>query len=229
MPSVFTERRQAGEAARVPGLHPSPASLEGPGVPAPWCPTGGPSSQETGHLDRRIPDRLGSCLGRADGEGHVTTPREVGAHKRPRAEGHPSCLAEIPASATAPTRSGEDGQYCGNVLHKSPKGNKVPTVPPGGGGATDSGRAATLFTEGSAHPERGEQGSRHSLQDGATPGRMETEPGGRRPDLDAVGVAQADLFASAETTHCPEWYSLIGRGAVFGLVALSQEWPTGLL
>ena len=42
-------------------------------------------------------------------------------------------------------------------------------------------------------------------------------------------VAQVDLFASAETTHCPEWYSLRGQGGSLGLDALSQEWPTGLL
>ena len=43
------------------------------------------------------------------------------------------------------------------------------------------------------------------------------------------GVAHVDLFASAETTHCPEWYSLTGQGGSLGLDALSQEWPTGLL
>ncbi|XP_041934156.1 uncharacterized protein LOC121696989 [Alosa sapidissima] len=43
------------------------------------------------------------------------------------------------------------------------------------------------------------------------------------------GTAQVDLFASAETTHCPEWYSLVGQGGSLGLDALSQDWPTGLL
>ncbi|XP_075340396.1 uncharacterized protein LOC142399558 [Odontesthes bonariensis] len=42
-------------------------------------------------------------------------------------------------------------------------------------------------------------------------------------------VAQVDLFASAETTHCPEWFSLRGQGGSLGLDALSKEWPIGLL
>ena len=43
------------------------------------------------------------------------------------------------------------------------------------------------------------------------------------------GMACADLFASAETTHCRMWFSLMGRGGPLGLDALSHEWPDGLL
>ncbi|XP_076144523.1 uncharacterized protein LOC143127104 [Alosa pseudoharengus] len=43
------------------------------------------------------------------------------------------------------------------------------------------------------------------------------------------GRAQADLFASSETTHCERWFSLGGHGAPLGQDALSQDWPVGLL
>lgn len=93
-----SERCQAGEAC-VSGLHPP---LEGPG-PALRCPTGGPSPQETGHLNGCVADRLGSCLGRTYTGGMWQPPWNVEAHKRPQTEGHPSRSSEIPAGVTKPT------------------------------------------------------------------------------------------------------------------------------
>ena len=43
------------------------------------------------------------------------------------------------------------------------------------------------------------------------------------------GMACADLFTSAETTHCRMWFFLMGRGGPLGLDALSHEWLDGLL
>ncbi|XP_071400930.1 LOW QUALITY PROTEIN: uncharacterized protein [Centroberyx affinis] len=43
------------------------------------------------------------------------------------------------------------------------------------------------------------------------------------------GRAQANLFASRETTHCTIWFSLMHQSSPLGLDALSQEWPEGLL
>ena len=43
------------------------------------------------------------------------------------------------------------------------------------------------------------------------------------------GVAQVDLFASRETTHCRMWFSLSHPCGPLGLDALSHEWPGGRL
>ena len=42
------------------------------------------------------------------------------------------------------------------------------------------------------------------------------------------GVAQVDLFASRETTHCQMWFSLSYPCGPLGLDALSHEWPGGI-
>lgn len=43
------------------------------------------------------------------------------------------------------------------------------------------------------------------------------------------GRAEVDLFASRESTHCPDWFSLVDDTAPLGLDALAHDWPRTLL
>lgn len=45
----------------------------------------------------------------------------------------------------------------------------------------------------------------------------------------AFGRASVDLFATAESTHCPLWFSLLDRSGPLGTDALAHSWPTALL
>lgn len=46
---------------------------------------------------------------------------------------------------------------------------------------------------------------------------------------ESFGRARVDLFASAETTHCPLWFSLGDSSSPLGLDALAHDWPRVLL
>ncbi|XP_058865945.1 uncharacterized protein LOC131708048 [Acipenser ruthenus] len=43
------------------------------------------------------------------------------------------------------------------------------------------------------------------------------------------GKAQVDLFTSAETTHCPLWYTLCHSGGPLGVDTLAHVWPKAFL
>ena len=210
------KRRQAGQAVCFSSLHLGPASLEEQGVPAQRCPPGGSSTQETGHLDRCIPNRVGGCLGRTFGKGHLATSVDIGAYKCPRIEGHSPRPSAIPASDTAQPRSGEIGQHLSGVSRQSPGGDKVPEMPPGGGGTTNMGMASTCLSKGCAHSGRSKQCSRHALQDGTTPGRVETAHRRCRTDLDALrGCASGSVCVSGNNP-LPRVVLSQGAGGQFG-------------
>ncbi len=58
------------------------------------------------------------------------------------------------------------------------------------------------------------------------PRRMETPSPDGPADLQRFGLAQVDLFASLETSHCQLFYSLT-KGTL-GTDALAHSWPRGL-
>ncbi len=60
----------------------------------------------------------------------------------------------------------------------------------------------------------------------STSRRVETPSPGGSADLGTVRSCQVDLFASPETTHCQEFYSL--TEATLGTDALAHSWPRGL-
>ncbi len=64
------------------------------------------------------------------------------------------------------------------------------------------------------------------LSRAALPGEWRLHPQAVQLIWGRFGAAQVDLFASPETTHCQEFYSL--TEATLGTDALAQSWPRGL-
>ncbi len=60
----------------------------------------------------------------------------------------------------------------------------------------------------------------------ALPGEWRLQPQAVQLIWGRFGAAQVDLFASPETTHCQEFYSL--TEATLGTDALAHSWPRGL-
>ena len=46
---------------------------------------------------------------------------------------------------------------------------------------------------------------------------------------DVLGMAEVDLFATEESTHCPLWFSLAEETSPLGQDALAHDWPESLL
>ncbi|CAL8368731.1 unnamed protein product [Gadus morhua 'NCC'] len=167
---------------------------------SPW----GSSTQEAGPLDRCIPNRVRGCLGKTFGKGHLATSVDVRAYKCPRTEGHSPRPSAIPASDTAQ-------RSC-----QSPGGDKVSEMPPGGGGTTDVGMASTCLSKGCAHSGRSKQCGRHALQDGTTPGRVETAHRRCQTDLDSLrGCASGSVCVSGNNP-LPRVVFSQGAGGQFG-------------
>lgn len=64
---------------------------------------------------------------------------------------------------------------------------------------------------------------------GPRPGEWRLHPAVVQEIWSRFGVAQVDLFASLETTHCPLWYSIVGPKGSLGVDALANKWPPMLL
>ncbi len=64
------------------------------------------------------------------------------------------------------------------------------------------------------------------LSRAALPGEWRLNPQADQLIWARFGAAQVDLFASSETTHCQEFYSL--TEATLGMDALAHSWPRGL-
>ncbi len=64
------------------------------------------------------------------------------------------------------------------------------------------------------------------LSRAALPGEWRLHPQAVQLIWGRFGAAQVDLFASPETTHCQEFYSL--TEATLGTDALAHSWPRGL-
>ena len=61
------------------------------------------------------------------------------------------------------------------------------------------------------------------------PGHWRLHPQVVRQIWDLFGEARVDLFASADTTHCPLWFSEQEQNSPMGQDALAHSWPDALL
>ena len=84
------------------------------------------------------------------------------------------------------------------------------------------------ISESGIYPGSVELGADFLSRTGPLPGEWRPQPGVVAQLWSRFGRARADLFASAETTHCGRWFS-IRDDAPLGLDALSHSWPLGVL
>ncbi|XP_030272829.1 uncharacterized protein LOC115581680 [Sparus aurata] len=213
-PEITQTCKGSGDTHVSPGFAP----MEGHEAPSPGCPPWEYSFEKDGGNHRCLPDRVGSSVGTQDGAWCLGTPLGGGAHQRLGTEG------SFPGVEGAP--SFHPGQACpgthGQFLHG------VPCEPPGGHllfwAAQHLASLRAVYIPGIAN-----RAADLLSRTGPLPGEWRLHPEVVALLWAQFGMACADLFASAETTHCRMWFSLLGRGGPLGLDALSHEWPDGLL
>ncbi len=198
------ERHAAGpsHSSLPPNLHP---------VVRPFIPSGR-SAPGTG-LQARC--GLHGCLRQGLG-GHVQRACSVGgldgsptalAYQLPRVAGSTPGLEPSQETLTRRARTGPYGQHCDRCVHQPTRWSTLPS------------HVATHPPPPPLESEASEVASRHSYSGLAqtdsrravtscAPRRMETQSPDGPADLRRFGLAQVDLFASLETSHCQLFYSL---------------------
>ena len=188
--------------------------------------TGSPSGQGTFQADasvhRCLPDRLGSSLGGSDGERPLGTPVGQRTHQCPGAQSNTPWPESTSSLYTGQACASTYGQSLSRLLCQSPGGHKISALP--------QYRPGTRLTSLRAVNIPGALNQAADLLSRSGP-----PPGEWRLHAEVVanlwarfGVAQVDLFASRETTHCQMWFSLSYPCGPLGLDALSHEWPGGI-
>ncbi len=216
------ERHAAGpsHSSLPPNLHP---------VVRPFIPSGR-SAPGTG-LQARC--GLHGCLRQGLG-GHVQRACSVGgldgsptalAYQLPRVAGSTPGLEPSQEMLTRRARTGPYGQHCDRCVHQPTRWSTLPshvaTRPPPPPLESEASEVASRHSySGLAQPD-----SRRAVTSCA-PRRMETPSPDGPADLRRFGLAQVDLFASLETSHCQLFYSL--TEGTLGTDALAHSWPRGL-
>ncbi len=126
---------------------------------------------------------------------------------------------------TRRARTGPYGQHCDRCVHQPTRWSTLPlhvaTRPPPPPLESEASEVASRHSySGLAQPD-----SRRAVTSCA-PRRMETPSPDGPADLRHFGLAQVDLFASLETSHCQLFYSL--TEGTLGTDALALSWPRGL-
>ncbi len=201
-----------------PNLHP---------VVRPFIPSGR-SAPGTG-LQARC--GLHGCLRQGLG-GHVQRACSVGgldgsptalAYQLPRVAGSTPGLEPSQETLTRRARTGSYGQHCDRCVHQPTRWSTLPS---------QLARHLLLWSRKHLRSLRAihipgllNRTGRRAVTSCA-PRRMETPSPDGPADLQRFGIAQVDLFASLETSHCQLFYSL--TEGTLGTDALAHSWPRGL-
>ncbi len=176
---------------------------------------------------------LHGCLRQGLG-GHVQRACSVGgldgsptalAYQLPRVAGSTPGLEPSQETLTRRARTGPYGQHCDRCVHQPTRWSTLPshvaTRPPPPPLESEASEVASHHSySGLAQPD-----SRRAVTSCA-PWRMETPSPDGPADLRRFGLAQVDLFASLETSHCQLFYSL--TEGTLSTDALAHSWPRGL-
>ncbi len=180
------------------------------------------SSQDAN--DRCLPHGLGSDLGGTLESRSVEGPSSLMAHQPPGYVGCISCSQEFPDRSQGPPCACPLRQHIGGLLHKSPGRFAVTSTLQTGVPNPPVVPKEVVVSASNLHPGGPQHRSRHPVETGAEARGLEAPPRGGGADMEGVGQAQVDLFASRETSHCPLWFSLT-HPAPLGLDAMTQMWP----
>ncbi len=214
------ERHAAGpsHSSLPPNLHP---------VVRPFIPSGrsapGTCLQARCGLHGCLRQGLGGHVQRACSVGGLDRSPTALAHQLPRVAGSTPGLEPSQETLTRRARTGPYGQHCDRCVHQPTRWSTLP-----------SQLARHLLLWSRKHlrslraihiPGLAQPDSRRAVMSCA-PRRMETTSPDGPADLRRFGLAQVDLFASLETSHCQLFYSL--TEGTLGTDALAHSWPLGL-
>ncbi len=216
------ERHAAGpsHSSLPPNLHPVVRPFISSGRSAP-----GTGLQARCGLLGCLRQGLGGHVQRACSVGGLDGSPTALAYQLPRVAGSTPGLEPSQETLTRRARTGPYGQHCVRCVHQPTRWSTLPS------------HVATRPPPPPLESEASEVASRHSYSGLAQPDsrRAVTSCAPRRvvtpsPDGQLIwrrfGLAQVDLFASLETSHCQLFYSL--TEGTLGTDALAHSWPQGL-
>ncbi len=148
------------------------------------------------------------------------------ATQLPQVASSMACSALLQNAATRQACTGPYGQHCYRCVHQPPRRSTLPSHvtirPPSPPLESEASEVASRHS----CPRRAQSCSRQAHTSARSSGRMATPPQGSPADLETLRVAQVDLFASLDTSHCQLFYSL--SEGTLGTDVLAHTWPRGL-
>ncbi len=176
-------------------------------------------------IHRCLDHRLGSHVQRARSIRGLDGSPTALAYQLPRVASSTPCPEPSQRAPSAQGRSGPYGQHCDRCVYQPARRFALPshvaTRPPPPPLESEASEVPSCHP----HPRSVQSGSRRAVSS-STSRRVETPSQAVQLIWGRFGAAQVDLFASPETTHCQEFYSL--TEATFGTDALAHSWPWGL-
>ncbi len=216
------ERLAAGpsHSSLPPNLHPVVRPFFSSGRSAP-----GTGLQARCGLHGCLRQGLGGHVQRACSVGGLDGSPTALAYQLPRVAGSTPGLEPSQETLTRRACTGPYGQYCDRCVHQPTRWSTLPshfaTRPPPPPLESEASEVASRHSySGLAQPD-----SRRAVTSCA-PRRMETPSPDGQLIWRRFGLAQVDLFASLETSHCQLFYSL--TEGTLGTDALAHSWPRGL-
>ncbi len=153
--------------------------------------------------------------------------KEPGATER-MAYGHlahqstPSARVLSPGHSP-PSRSHQDGQHDSGSVYKSPRWCELAATAAAGERPPSVDRSIPPLHPGRTCPRTPDARRRFTVEGQGNPQVWRLHPLTVNMIWSVFGRAEVDLFASAENTHCPLFYSL--THAPLGVDALAHSWP----
>ncbi len=147
------------------------------------------------------------------------------AYQLPRVAGSTPCLEPSQRAPSAQGLSGPYGQHCDRCVYQPARRFTLPLH-------VATLRHLLLWSQKHLRSLRAIHipgvfnRAAEELSRAALPGESRLHPQAVQLIWGRFGAAQVDLFASPETTHCQEFYSL--TEATLGTDALAHSWPRGL-
>ncbi len=176
-------------------------------------------------IHRCLDHRLGSHVQRARSIRGLDGSPTALAYQLPRVASSTPCPEPSQRAPSAQGRSGPYGQHCDRCVYIPARRFALPshvaTRPPPPPLESEASEVP------SCHPHPGVfNRAADELSRAALPGEWRLHPQAVQLIWGRFGAAQVDLFASPETTHCQEFYSL--TEATLSTDALAHSWPRGL-
>ncbi len=169
--------------------------------------------------------RLGSYVQRACSVRCMDGSPTALAYQLPRVAGSTPCHEPPQRAPSGQGHSGPYGQHGDHCIYQPARrftlSSLVATRPPPPPLESEASEVHSCHP----HPRSVQPGGRRAVSSGTSWGVETPSPGGSA-DWSRFGVAQVDLFASSETTHC-QWFYSLSDGTI-GTDALAHSWPQGL-
>ncbi len=181
-----------------------------------------PRDQEKECYDRCIEHGLGSLMRWQTSLRDMVRNGEVVAHKLSGALCCTPSARVLSPRHSSPSRSHQDGQHDSGSIYKSPRRCKLATTAVAGERPPSVGRLTPPLHPGSTCPRTPEHVTDLLSRGGVIHGEWRLHSLTVNMIWSVFGRAEMDLFASAENTHCPLFYSL--THSPLGVDALAHSW-----